>query len=398
MRHPFQSVGLADPVSPPKGNPPLRGGKDLAEDVLKTFFSACDSAMKQARGDAVGLDGDTKSISVARAKLIWAALQQARIFAVGPMLYAQALNSADRHTCELAGFDYDGEVTAEEDSKKLIDVYKQYTQLNAFPAPMPFDCVYLGYGAQLALSYEQAMTRVSQETLDNLLGHYSASSGSIHLFGHILAQMGESQYAWTVIRIQGDNVSGVAFVDTFQGGPDAEYSGPWVQPMTLDAWVLPMLIEGINEKISVTEHVPGLSLKLTKKAFEKAHKIPPGVLPIPKPYYEVKLKDSFFKEAMSKFPKLTRNWSHRWDVRGHECLKYARGTLPIDLKVESRLRKRGYRVYTTGSIPQEDLDKLSVRGIKLRDPDEWIALLSYHREPHIKGPAGKPYVPAIRSL
>ncbi len=54
-------------------------------------------------------------------------------------------------------------------------------------------------------------------------------------------------------------------------------------------------------------------------------------------------------------------------------------------------------IYNIQPIATEHYDILQKRGIR-RDFDEWIAILVYHRDAYVKGPADKPFIPAIRTL
>ncbi len=56
-----------------------------------------------------------------------------------------------------------------------------------------------------------------------------------------------------------------------------------------------------------------------------------------------------------------------------------------------------YVIYNIQPIATEHYDILQKRGIR-RDFDEWIAILVYHRDAYVKGPADKPFIPAIRTL
>ncbi len=123
------------------------------------------------------------------------------------------------------------------------------------------------------------------------------------------------------------------------------------------------------------------------------------MLPIPMPYYKVTLQDSYAEEAVRRFPHVGRSisYSHRWDVRGHDCVRVAKGKLPLSPEIAVRLKKRGYAIYDIQPIATDHYDILQKRGIR-RDPDEWIAVLVYRRDAYVKGPEGAPYVPATRIL
>jgi hypothetical protein len=62
----------------------------------------------------------------------------------------------------------------------------------------------------------------------------------------------------------------------------------------------------------------------------------------------------------------------------------------------AKLKKREYKVYDGRVTDADDQARLLKRGIRGPGPDEWIAVLSYWRDAFVKGPEGKPYVPAAR--
>jgi hypothetical protein len=113
----------------------------------------------------------------------------------------------------------------------------------------------------------------------------------------------------------------------------------------------------------------------------------------------VDLKDEFIvapKKFMRTSSGRSIEWSHRWDVRGHECVRIERGQMPASPKDVENLKKRGYRIYEGMSLLADDAVRLLVRGIRVPGPGEWIAVLSYWRDSFVKGPEEKPYVPAAR--
>jgi hypothetical protein len=175
--------------------------------------------------------------------------------------------------------------------------------------------------------------------------------------------------------------------------------GEWMQPMTNDPWIISMLVKSINDhKQIVQAHPPSLSSRMARKDASKRRK---ELLPLPAPYYVVDLKDEFislpFPGAARRVSGHAIEWSHRWDVRGHECIRVERGLMPADAKEVGKLKKRGYRLYEGTEISADDAARLGKRGVRAPAPREWIAVLSYWRDAYQKGPETKPYVPAARA-
>lgn len=122
--------------------------------------------------------------------------------------------------------------------------------------------------------------------------------------------------------------------------------------------------------------------------------------PIPQPYYTIRLKTkvvhtSVYRTAR-RLAQYSIEFSHRFDVRGHERCKIQRGKLPIDPKTEKILERRGYKLFGAGQPPEHVCALLQSRGIPLRGGGEWLAVKVFWVSEHIKGPEDKPYVPAVR--
>jgi len=374
----------------------LPSGKRLAEETVASYFEACESARSQSKR-AVGIDGITWKEATENARRVWALLSQARVFAFDPMQYAKFYHLADVHTCELAGFGWNEVTTSTEEARHLYSVYRDTAEKIPFPEKIPFDAVFIGFGKHLALSALQASMRITDETIRGM------GVRSAQLYGFVLGTMGDVKEAYAVVKMEGRAVNGVGFVVTYTNdrsipgyGRD-DWPCDWLQPANLDPWVIPLMVEAINEKKHLTLEHPGLGVKMSRKAIMKRSTA--GMLPLPMPYYVVTLKDSFAEEAVRKLagPGRSLTYSHRFDVRGHDCVRVAKGKLPLDREIGAKLRKRGYVIYDIQPIAQEHFEILQKRGIR-REPDEWIAVLVYHREAYIKGPEGAPYIPATRVL
>ncbi len=272
----------------------------------------------------------------------------------------------------------------------MISIYREGSCAIPFPERLPFDSVFVSFGDGLGLTELQASMRVRPSTLEE----YNVIGVSLH--GFLLFHAGDTSEAYSVVSLKtSKETSGTAFIQVFNSADTDHADGPWSQPMSLDPWTVPMIIQAINDKKNLTMEVPGLAAKMARKAFLKRS---PGALPVPMPYYTVKLKDGFAEDCVSALPRPGRSleWSHRWDVRGHDCIRVQLGTLPLDSRIEKKLKKRNYRIYTE-TIAQDDFEVLAKRGV-VRRPDEWVAVLTYHKEAYIKGSEKLPYVPAVRVL
>jgi hypothetical protein len=118
------------------------------------------------------------------------------------------------------------------------------------------------------------------------------------------------------------------------------------------------------------------------------------------PYYVVPMRSKIFIEkTRSSFSRVTARaqMGHRFDVRGHERVRIMRGTLPLSVKKEKKLLKRGYRLYTNrDQIKRDDFARMLNRKVPLLRTGDWVAVLVSWVDAYIKGPDDAPYVPAVR--
>lgn len=116
----------------------------------------------------------------------------------------------------------------------------------------------------------------------------------------------------------------------------------------------------------------------------------------PRPFYLVPLRARLITEEPrhETGPHGQIQYDHRWDVRGHERVRFRRGPLPLSTKLADKLLELEYRVHQT-KPEGEDLQRMEERGIQWAD-GEWLALKVRWIDHYIKGPDGAPYVPAIR--
>ncbi len=126
---------------------------------------------------------------------------------------------------------------------------------------------------------------------------------------------------------------------------------------------------------------------------------------LPSRFYEVRFRHTVKKARPSmpqeEDPVSRKPQAHRSDVRHHERVRVRRGTLPMDEKLQEKLRARKYRVYTDGmTLTDKDSERLMDRHgriPKYRPGEEWIAVLSYTVVEHIRGPEDAPYIPSVRT-
>lgn len=363
--------------------------KQLAEECVQIYLDAYDSAITQARGAAIEVDSDmqTSEAAVQRSILVWSLLQRARIFVIDPMTqFGKFYQAADQYSVtQLAGLDFKNVKPG--DHQKLLATYQLHVPRVPFPEPLPFESIFLAYGKRFGLTSSQVLTRIRQDSLDEMGLHHA------RLLGHVLGIVGEQPYAFSVLGLEGRGLKGfqIAFSNTFD-------KDGWDQPLSLDCWVLNSIVATINDhKKVVVENPVTLGMKFDFKKKQKQFK--KIALPLPRPYYVLKLQDGIIDETIKKViqTRLTE-YSHRFDVRGHECLRIVKGPLPLDSDLEIKLRKLNYRIYTINPILSEDLIRLGKRKISPLRRDEWLAIKNYWKDPYIKGSKSLPYIPATRKV
>lgn len=367
------------------------GDKRFTEQCVKAFLAVSESILSQSRDGARGLDGISSEKATQQARRAWAGISRARLFMVKPDRWAALYQAADRFTEERAGNEWEAydpkKPVDEERTAKLLDFYASREATTwAFPDPLPFDACFFCYGLSLKLGGTALASR-TRLALGNL-------TQDVRLVGHLLFWEGDTPIAYQFMVIPD--------VDATGGGMAVAacyVDGEWFQPMSLDPWILGSIVAQVNEhKSIVQDYAPTLANRLDRK---KASKNAKHFLPLPAPFYLVHLKDELITpqqqaQANALGPGKLTEWSHRWDVRGHECVRFAKGKLPIDPKAYAVLKKKGYRVYEGRSLSAEDAQRLMKRGERGPAPDEWVAVLSYWRDAFVKGPKDRPYVPGAR--
>jgi hypothetical protein len=282
-----------------------------------------------------------------------------------------------------------------EDVERLINVYEDQGLHWPFPDPLPFDSCFFSIGRRLNLSLTPSalQTRFRQDEFERM------GAPDIFLVGYLVAWEGDVPFAFTVMQFgQGDGLGGINEPNKSVMGMGVAYEGgEWLQPMSLDPWIVSMMVRAVNEhKQIIQDYAPSLANRMDRKKVSKRSK---QLLPLPAPFYMVNLKDELIAAPVKKptqLPGRPVEWSHRWDVRGHECCRIERGELPIPEKLKASLKRREYRIHEGMAVTSEDLGRLMKRGIRAPGPREWVAVLSFWRDAAIRGPKDRPYVPAAR--
>ena len=177
--------------------------------------------------------------------------------------------------------------------------------------------------------------------------------------------------------------------------------GGWApSEFNLEPWLLPSLIKIINDHRTfiietpltsgMRQHYKHNRKKLGGKSGQRGY--------TPPPYYTLRLKNKLIRDRVRKgLPKPPAPRSYRTDVRGHERCRVMRGPFPLDPELGAKLRKRGYKMFTTNDLDADTLRRLHERGLPYKRADEWLAILTTWVGEHFtSNDDSLPYVPACR--
>ena len=259
------------------------------------------------------------------------------------------------------------------------------------PSKLPFDAMYIGVGNLVWMDDLKLTARFYGN------GGVIAEDYVVSLNGFVCGFWKETFVAFEILQCQARDRSNA---DRYMAHPIFT-GGAWDTPYDLNPWILNAVIAMYMEhKTTVLEHPVNFEMRRKfRKGNKGSHKI--NVLP-PRPYYTLTIRDQVIDEAAQKtFVGLrvaTFAYSYRFDVWGHERCRIRRGELPIDPELHNTLVARGYDVYTLGRLPAEDTERLASRKLMPKSVTEWLAIQTTWVNPHKKGPADAPYIPALRKV
>jgi hypothetical protein len=251
------------------------------------------------------------------------------------------------------------------------------------PENWPFESIYFGFGT--GCPYQRHGT-VSLDRVPVLHSIMVIPNGDVWAFvGHV--------------RVDEPDVSFTVHLE--------RHEGKWMRPDTLTAWIVPWLINYINEhQALVVDKTRALSHKYMLKNMRRRYKHQPAV---PPPYYVVPISMDDVREEQDYGeeggPGRGVDWSHRWKRRGHERVKVRRGKLPLDPKKEQRLRrewggcKGNFEMFTTSGLSIRAAKAMAKRGIPFKRPDEWVAVLYTWIDEQVvlKDRLDLPFIPSVHS-
>lgn len=370
--------------------PPDSPDRAIVDDCVRTYLACSSSALLQSRGESrfFGASEMRGESPVQFARRIYTVISRARLFCIRPHDFLRAYAVADQFSEQLV--DSAWLDNQEFRAASIIDSLHDLGLHWPFPGPLPFDAIFLCYGSDMHVR-DMGLSGWSR-TSPGL----SAQIGCTDMYfsGHLLWMEGEVGHVATFLTASydGKKSSTPMFMLDY-------YDGQWHAPINLDPWLLETIIRTINTHSVVDSWPANFAHKLDRKSRSGSLKVR---VPLPAPFYLLNLRDEIFVSPQS-FDRsgLGRSsivqWSHRWDVRGHEVVRIISGELPLDDVQSSKLKKRGYRIYHERITDIEDVERCARRGVS-GGPGIWVAVLSFWRDAFVKGPVGKPYVPAARII
>lgn len=360
--------------------------------VVEGYLGVLTMLRDGARGQATTIEGEKNNPdTIAEARLLWGLLKDARVFEIPGVLARDLYAEVDKHVCRLAGVKWtpmsESANIPQEEIDRYTSVLLHERKLVSLPEKMPFESLYLGIEPPIKLSgFQRDMWNAGRFNTAKIIGFLVTHK---HVVAFILGQIEETESDGTVHLTRGVSYQWEMF------------HHEWVRSMTSTPWWVTWIIEWINDHQTFIEE--STHLGSYRRGYKKAAK---GKIsrPIPPPYYAVTMRDALISEEdwLKKFQRqlraiARRKCEHQYDVRGHWCVRVMRGPLPLEPKLENKLRKdKRRKIFTMHPPDAETAARLAKRGFPAKKVDEWLAVLVYWRDDHKRGPEDGPYIPSIR--
>lgn len=320
-------------------------------------------------------------------------LRQAKLFAIDASIYVAGQNETNAF---LNSFDHldsvpDGTLGFEKTEK--FKAMQSAANKLPFPDKLPFPLVAF-FTEGIELHGEEARGHLLSLRLP-----YTEES-TIILLGQLVDE--NQRKIWEIfIQIKGNNYQNIT-LGLHQIPIYDEAEGGWTYPELFTPWILISLCSQINSnkttliKGGADAHNEFVSMQNKMHAKRLLIKKAP-----PPQFYYVPIKnDLMIEELRNQYEysrSLVQEYSHRWDVRGHERCRIYRGKLPLDHAEHGKFVERDYLVFRD-FVDEPTKQRLLDRKMPLLQPGEWLAIKTTWIDHHIKGPEGAPYVPSMHGL
>ena len=355
-------------------------------------------------------DGTWQSTAKGKERhLMFDLMRRAKVFEVAPESLAELMRMAIIALDDEAGgtlTDLDSCVkSAKEgytppDLEDRVNSYMEATRKHAkslsLPERMPFDVCWFGIGSgELILTDGQVeFRRIPEGKKYHIVGFLVTSDGEAH---EILAftKPGTSAWGFQIVTYHVNP-------ETVENLNEAPYYNGWLNVDSLMPWTIVALVDAVNEHQSTILELRR-STPRTSSKFKKAKKLLHQRKPVPPAFYTVHMRDSVIRDVVKEPRGCPRSSpGHRYDRRGTYAHRIKRGSLPMDEKMEKRLRRfrardgSRYFIFKGGKMPRKWRKLLRRRHLPPVQPGEWIAILRSWRSETICGPEDAPYIPSTR--
>lgn len=402
----------------------LHADERIAKVALKKFLAVQESAVLMVRdfaswrpGELIGKENDVEirmtggSVSFCYdekdrwiSKQVVDAISNANIFIMSPDQYVAYHHEADFYTTEeISGYDWLNGGNEEKWNLISLDEAQDHMEkvisagrLTPLPDPerWPFSSMWISFGAGIPMSKLMLAARLQSQTIVGM-GMKNAI-----LLGQLWTLTDNGPLIIEAIEFMSDNdytgsVAGICWGSVFS---PLEPDPGWRHPYDLNPWICNAIhAHLISFKTFVIERnwTPE-----QRRNIRKGDDVPNVIeqIPIPKPYYLIKLKNSVIHEGFRSAlpPRRKFEYQHRFHVRGHYRVRVKRGLLPMSIETREILVARKYTIYAINPMSERHTRMLAERGVSPKRPHEWVAILESWVRDHKKGPDDGPFVPSVR--
>lgn len=347
--------------------------------------------------EAFRLGGVKDDAQAGESRLMWQWMRRAKIFELTQNAAAYLHHELDVYvTEEVCQLEYhhplDEHKVPPEEGRLLLERQEKALQFLDFPEHIPFDVCWFsfgGYGLHLT-DVKKFMRGLDTKRDYRSLGYLIVETGEVHEIVATSNRKGESKpISFQIVSHLVSDKHG----DVYREGPGLPR---WQYPKSIGPWVALKLIQAVNDHATTIVELRRVGGR-TRGAFKKAKTTMDHRKPEPPPFYTVWMRDKLIHDVV-RLPSGMHRASpgHRFDRRGSWCRRIKRGQFPMDVALELKLEKRGYKIYKSKMLDDWAKNILREKGVPSRMPGEWIAIKEWWRNDTVCGPEDAKYIPSTR--
>lgn len=343
---------------------------------------------------------ESKSSISSHHNRLWALVNECRIIQVPTELYESLRSTAAYMVAADAGISDEMRTpdVSQEIKQRYLKSLRKLTTTAEIPDNMPFEKLYFAFDRPLQMDDDEAD---------------GYGFGGVPVWTYAFTVTRDEVYMMAIIEDLRRQSSAISVIP-IRSSADilaSHYSklrdtwlredareNQWCVLGSMCQFIIPWFVEWVNShQKTITEDTRSFSYR---RHFKKRGSEFGVSKPIPRPYYTVYIKDEMlteFSRDKKQQQLIRKKCEHQYDVRGTWVCRIARGPLPIDPKVEKKLRRdKRRKLFITERPDAETAMHLAKRGVAPKRVDEWLAVLVYWRSDHKRGPEDGPYIPSIR--